>query len=47
MKQPDRKVLKLGISQKDLNRFVQVKEEEGITTLSRTLSFLLDIYDRG
>jgi len=46
MKDPDRKVLKLGISQQDLERFVQVKEDECTTSLAQTFSRLLDTYDR-
>lgn len=45
MKIPERKVLKLGISQRDLLRFVRVQENECVPTLAKTLGLLLDRYE--
>ena len=45
MKDPTRKVLKLGVSLRDLERFVQAHEELGTRTLSSTLGELLDLYE--
>ncbi len=45
MKVPNRKVVKLGLDQHDLNRFVQAHEAEGTRTLAATLVFLLDFYE--
>lgn len=46
MKNPNRKVLKLGISVNDLERFVKAHEELGTRTLAATLTRLLDEYER-
>lgn len=46
MKDGNRKVLKLGISVRDLDRFVRAHEELGTRTLSETLGALLDVYER-
>ncbi len=43
---PNRKVLKLGVSQRDLERFVQAHQELGTVTLSSTLGELLDAYEQ-
>ena len=45
MKVPDRKVLKLGVQQQVLERFVQVHKHAGTNTLTDTLTHLLDHYD--
>ena len=45
MKVPDRKVLKLGVQQQVLERFVEVHKHAGTNTLSDTLNHLLDHYD--
>ena len=45
MKDPDRKVLKLSVSRRDLQRFVRAQGEEGTQTLAKTLSCLLDAYE--
>lgn len=45
MKVPDRKVLKLGVQQQVLERFVQVHKHACTNTLSDTLTYLLDHYD--
>jgi hypothetical protein len=45
VKVPDRKVLKLGVQQQDLNRFVQVHQQVGTKTLAETLTHLLDHYE--
>ncbi len=46
MKDRNRKVLKLGVSVSDLERFVRAHEELGTRTLSDTLGALLDVYER-
>ncbi|MCP9903102.1 hypothetical protein KBY72_14020 [Cyanobium sp. BA5m-21] len=46
MKSTERKVLKLGISERDLQRFIRVQSEEQTPTLAKTLSRLLDDYER-
>ena len=46
MRDRNRKVLKLGISVRDLDRFVRAHEELGTRTLSETLGALLDVYER-
>ena len=46
MKVPGRKVLKLGVSQQDLDRFVKAAGELEAGTLSATLTKLLDTYEK-
>ena len=46
MKVPGRKVLKLGVSESDLERFVQANKDLKVGTLSETLTKLLDTYER-
>ena len=46
MNDRNRKVLKLGVSVSDLERFVRAHEELGTRTLSDTLGALLDVYER-
>lgn len=45
MKDRTRKVLKLGVSTQDLERFVRTHEELQTRTLSATLTALLDVYE--
>ena len=45
MKDKTRKVLKLGVSTQDLERFVRAHEELQTRTLSATLTALLDAYE--
>jgi len=45
MKNSTRKVLKLGVSAQDLERFVKAHEELQTRTLSSTLAVLLDVYE--
>ena len=45
MRDPNRKVLKLGVSVEELERFVRAHEELGTRTLSETLGALLDVYE--
>ena len=45
MKDSTRKVLKLGVSTQDLERFVKAHEELQTRTLSSTLAALLDVYE--
>ena len=46
MRDRERKVLKLGISVSDLDRFVRAHEELSTRTLSETLGALLDVYEQ-
>jgi hypothetical protein len=46
VRDPNRKVLKLGVSVEELDRFVRAHEELGTRTLSETLGALLDFYDQ-
>ena len=45
MKNADRKVLKLGVSKIDLERFVQAHKDLNTKTLTATLTALLDHYE--
>lgn len=47
MKNKNRKVLKLGVTTRDLERFVQAHKNLKTDTLSETLSALLDRYEEG
>jgi hypothetical protein len=40
-----RKVVKLGLAERDLERLVRVKEQEGTKTLTDALVRLLDLYE--
>ena len=46
MKDSDRKVLKLGISSTDLERFVSIKERKQLRTVAETLTMLIDFYEQ-
>lgn len=45
MKVEGRKVVKLGLDERDLQRLVHVKEQEGTTTLAAALVRMLDLYE--
>lgn len=45
MKVEKRKVVKLGLDERDLLRLVRVKEVEGTRTLADAVVRLLDLYD--
>ncbi len=46
MKNENRKVLKLGVTVQDLDRFVQAHKDLKTETLSATLGVLLDCYEQ-
>jgi hypothetical protein len=47
VKNTNRKVLKLGVTTQDLERFVQAHKDLKTETLSATLGVLLDCYEKG